>query len=355
MPRGRRRDSRMARRSRTFCGCSDEKMPSATVSRAPSSSGTRSTASVTSTSEARTISTRWPMQTEAGHVGCGMDAMPAQDVGGRARSSWIMCAIAAITQRALALPRMSAASSVPVPIGLVRMSASPGCEPAFAQRRIARDEPVDGKAERQLGAFAGVAADQRATGLAQHLVGAGHHRRQVRLDLGLEPVGHGGDRERRSAARRPWRRRRRANGWRRSCRACRGRRRWRGNNRPFAATACRRRRRRARRRRAHRGRRRRRRAPPARSPPSARDEHGGADLGAAAAAAHGDGGNFLERLLDRRAARSVPPAAAASPASSLNLRMKRRSIQSFQRQTQAPSTTRPLRVPTAWRSPVETR
>ena len=40
---------------------------------------------------------------------------------------------------------------------------------------------------------------------------------------------------------------------------------------------------------------------------------------------------------------------------SLYLRMKRRSIQSFQRHTHEPSTTIPLRVPTAWRPPVETR
>ena len=46
---------------------------------------------------------------------------------------------------------------------------------------------------------------------------------------------------------------------------------------------------------------------------------------------------------------------AVMSGNSLNLRMKRRSIQSFQRHTQAPSATSPLRVPSACRSPVEIR
>ena len=44
---------------------------------------------------------------------------------------------------------------------------------------------------------------------------------------------------------------------------------------------------------------------------------------------------------------SATAGAGVISGSSLNLRMKRRSIQSFQRHTQSPSTTRPLRVPTA--------
>ena len=84
-----------------------------------------------------------------------------------------------------------------MPIGLVRMSASPGLSPPLRSAAVARHEPVDGEAERQLRALAGVAADERAAGLAQHLVRAGHHRGQVGLDLGFEPVGHGRDRQRR--------------------------------------------------------------------------------------------------------------------------------------------------------------
>jgi len=44
---------------------------------------------------------------------------------------------------------------------------------------------------------------------------------------------------------------------------------------------------------------------------------------------------------------SATAGAGVISGSSLNLRMKRRSIQSFHRHTQSPSTTRPLRVPTA--------
>ena len=39
-------------------------------------------------------------------------------------------------------------------------------------------------------------ADQGAIGVAQDLVGAGHHHRQIVLDLGLDTVGNRGDRER---------------------------------------------------------------------------------------------------------------------------------------------------------------
>ena len=209
----------MARRSRTFCGCSEEKTPSATVSRAPvEQRHALERERRVDVGSAHHLD-QMAEQAEAGDVGGGMNAVAAQHVGGPPVRRGPCGAIAAITQRALALPRMSAASSVPVPIGLVSISASPGAQPAFAQHGVARDEPVDREAERQLGALAGVAADQRATGLAQHRVGAGHHRREVGLDLGLEAVGHGGDGERRSAARRPWRRCRRAHGWRRSCRS----------------------------------------------------------------------------------------------------------------------------------------
>ncbi len=47
--------------------------------------------------------------------------------------------------------------------------------------------------------------------------------------------------------------------------------------------------------------------------------------------------------------------AAAMSGSSLNLRMKRRSIQSLSRHTQCPPKLTPLRAPTAYLSPVVTR
>ena len=40
-------------------------------------------------------------------------------------------------------------------------------------------------------------AHERTAGIAQHLVRARHHRGEVRLDLVFEPVGHGGDGQRR--------------------------------------------------------------------------------------------------------------------------------------------------------------
>ena len=42
-----------------------------------------------------------------------------------------------------------------------------------------------------------MSAHKRTAGFAQHLVRARHHRGEVRLDLVFEPVGHGGDRQRR--------------------------------------------------------------------------------------------------------------------------------------------------------------
>jgi len=45
------------------------------------------------------------------------------------------------------------------------------------------------RAQRQLRAFAGVPADQRGTGLVQHLHGARHELGQVILDLALDAVG----------------------------------------------------------------------------------------------------------------------------------------------------------------------
>ena len=68
---------------------------------------------------------------------------------------------------------------------------------ALAQHGVARNQSVDREPEREFRAFARVPADERAVGITQHLVGAGHHLRQIGLDLGLDAVGHGGDRERR--------------------------------------------------------------------------------------------------------------------------------------------------------------
>ena len=107
-----------------------------------------------------------------------------------------MCAIAAITQRALALPRMSAASSVPVPIGLVRISASPGRSPPLRSAVAAETSPLTAKPSASSAPSLVWPPTSAQPAVAQHLVGARHHRRQVGLDLGFEPVRHGGDRER---------------------------------------------------------------------------------------------------------------------------------------------------------------
>jgi hypothetical protein len=58
---------------------------------------------------------------------------------------WIMWAIAAITQRAFALPRISAASSVPVPNGLVRIRPSPGFNPPLRSAVAAGTRPLTAK------------------------------------------------------------------------------------------------------------------------------------------------------------------------------------------------------------------
>ena len=70
---------RMARRSLTFCGCSEEKISSAIVSRTPSSSGTRANSQ-------RHIDVRrphhldqMPEQAEAGHIGRGADTVRASE------------------------------------------------------------------------------------------------------------------------------------------------------------------------------------------------------------------------------------------------------------------------------------
>jgi hypothetical protein len=66
-------------------------------------------------------------------------------------------------------------------------------------------------------------------------------------------------------------------------------------------------------------------------------QHRGADLGAAAAAAHGDGGDGLGFLGGgQRHGIVVGRFGIGIGAKSQNLRMKRRSIQSFQRQIQSP-------------------
>ena len=55
-----------------------------------------------------------------------------------------------------------------------------GLHAAFAQnaRGVVVDQSVDGKTERELFAFAGVAADQRAIGFVQHFERARHHLEQ---------------------------------------------------------------------------------------------------------------------------------------------------------------------------------
>jgi hypothetical protein len=55
------------------------------------------------------------------------------------------------------------------------------------------DQAVDGEAQRQFAALAGVAADQGAAGLVEHGDGTGHHLVHGVLDLGFESRRHGGD------------------------------------------------------------------------------------------------------------------------------------------------------------------
>ena len=256
-----------------------------------------------------------------------------------------MCASAAVTQRALALPAHIGGEQGAGADRLREDQRVAGLEPALAEDGGAIDQSVDGKAERKFRAFAGMPAHERASGLAQEL-----RWRRPSWPRGPPrpwPPAHRdrGDGERRLGLGRPWRRCRRARGWRRSCRTGRGRPRWRGNNRPCARTASARR---CRRRAASSG---------ASRPTTTSSrvagaivaerprQHRGADLGAASAAAHGDGRDLLDGGLIRerrgRAARGpwhvgqlVEPAheAAVDPV--------------LQRQTQSPSTTRPLRVPT---------
>ena len=67
----------------------------------------------------------------------------------------------------------------------------------LAQHVVLVGQAVDGKAERQFGAFRRVAADEGRVGRLQHLQRAVHHLEQLVLDLRLQPVGHGGDGQRR--------------------------------------------------------------------------------------------------------------------------------------------------------------
>ena len=52
------------------------------------------------------------------------------------------------------------------------------------------DEAVDGEAQREFAAFAGMAADQRAAGFVEHGYRAGHHLEQGVLDLAFKPRRH---------------------------------------------------------------------------------------------------------------------------------------------------------------------
>ena len=156
----------------------------------------RSRASVTSTSEARTISTRWPSSPKP------VTSVAAWTPCRRRMSAAVpfdctMWAIAAITQRALALPRMSAASSVPVPIGLVRMSASPGRSPPLRNAAARETSPLTAKpsassAPSLVWPPTSAQPASRSTSLAPAIIAD-----EVGLDLGFEAVGHGGDRQRR--------------------------------------------------------------------------------------------------------------------------------------------------------------
>ena len=182
--------------SRTFCGCSELKMPRRTVSSAPSSNGNARATVRHRPPDGRTISTRWPIKPKP--VTSVQAVAPwscRQRAAARLDSS--IEASAASIHRPLALPRMSAANNVPVPSGLVRISLSPGSHATLAQQARRVGQAVDGEAHGEFGALAGMAADQRRIGLVQHLQCAGHELLQQVLHFGFEAERDADDRQRR--------------------------------------------------------------------------------------------------------------------------------------------------------------
>ena len=75
--------------------------------------------------------------------------------------------------------------------GLGQQQSVSGPQAALAHDVIRINQPVDRKAQCQLAAFAGMAADQRAAGFIQHFHGAGHHLVNHVFHLGLYAIGHG--------------------------------------------------------------------------------------------------------------------------------------------------------------------
>ena len=303
----------------------------------------------------RSFPTRWPSRPKPVTSVAACAPCRRRRSRRRARFDCVICASAAATQRALALPRISPRAGCLCRCGLVRISTSPARMPLLRRTPRAIHQTVDGEAERELGAFAGVSADQRAAGLAQEL-------RWRRPSWRRGPP-------------RPW------------PPAHRGSWRWRA---PICGCA------------AHgkdvaervvggdlaeqigivddgaeiidglHGKLR----------PAGVDDRGvvrasrptttsSARAGAMPPRARGTAPSLRPWRRSRRSASAMaenssaaalsasgevgPRGASGISGSALNRRMKRRSMQSFQRQTQSPSTTRPLRVADGVRSPVETR
>ena len=107
-----------------------------------------------------------------------------------------MLSNAALTHRPSAFARMSAANSVPVPIGLVRIKTCPDFIPPFFMSFLRfLGDAVHGESQRQLGALATVSAREGAAHLRQNRSSAGHHLIKLFLHLILETVRDLGDGE----------------------------------------------------------------------------------------------------------------------------------------------------------------
>ena len=239
-------------------------------------------------------------------------------------------------------------------MGLVRISASPARRCRLSTRSAPRSaKPLIAKPSASSGASPGMSAGQRRAGFAQGSVRPQQELAEQVLGLLRRPEGHAGQRQRGLRFGAHGRKCRRARDWRQCARRRTGRATMAGKKgRRTAPAPCREGPPRGRRRPAH----------------PFRSERRGAGNGSMSASTRSStlAPSFdpqpLQRIAkaERLRGDSWPAAASdasAAPASSiagrsLNLAMKRRSIQSFQVQTHLPATDHPPREPTARLSPV---
>ena len=121
--------------------CSELARPSRISASAPASSGTAARSRVISTPEASAISSRCPARPKpVTSVQAG--AAWAIRMSEEAAADWVICAKAASTQRARARWRMSAAKMTPVPIGRVRIRASPTRSPDLRRSLAGSASPL---------------------------------------------------------------------------------------------------------------------------------------------------------------------------------------------------------------------